>query len=263
MTWLKGLLTVVSLLAGVPDRRVFSVGTPMGRSQRQSGVGRPWQVTHARHARTRKLIVGDLHADSALWGKDLLRRNEWGQVDLPRLIEGGATLQMFTTVTKSPQGQNYEQNATDTADNITLLAMAQRWPAATLTAFLPGPCCKPIGCGKQRRKAPADPDHLSTELNQLLARRARGEAVVGALLGTEGSHALDGQLDNIDQLYDAGFRMMGLQHFFDNRLGGSLHGESQAGLTPFGEQAVRNMQKKGIMIDVAHSSEATVRDTFA
>ena len=56
--------------------------------------------------------------------------------------------------------------------------------------------------------------------------------------------------------------MMGLQHFFDNRLGGSLHGESQAGLTPFGEQAVRNMQKKGIMIDVAHSSEATVRDTL-
>ena len=42
----------------------------------------------------------------------------------------------------------------------------------------------------------------------------------------------------------------------------SLHGESQAGLTPFGEQAVRNMQKKDIVIDVAHSSEATVRDTL-
>ena len=56
--------------------------------------------------------------------------------------------------------------------------------------------------------------------------------------------------------------MMGLHHFFDNRLGGSLHGESQTGLTPFGELAVRNMQKKGIMIDVAHSSEATVRDTL-
>ena len=52
------------------------------------------------------------------------------------------------------------------------------------------------------------------------------------------------------------------QDFFDNRLGGSLHGESQAGLTPFGEQVVRSMQKKGIMIDVAHSSKATVRDTL-
>ena len=43
------------------------------------------------------------------------------------------------------------------------------------------------------------------ELNQLPARRSRGEAVVGAVLGIEGSHALDGHLDNIDRLYDAGF----------------------------------------------------------
>ena len=60
-----------------------------------------------------------------------MHRSEWGQIDLPRLIEGSATLQIFTTVTKSPQGQNYEENANDTADNIMLLAMAQRWPAAT------------------------------------------------------------------------------------------------------------------------------------
>ena len=92
----------------------------------------PTPQTRALHA---QLIVGDLHADSTLWGKDLLRRNEWGQVDLPRLIEGGATLQMFTTVTKSPQGRNYKQNATDRADNITLLAMAQRWPAATFDSL--------------------------------------------------------------------------------------------------------------------------------
>jgi microsomal dipeptidase-like Zn-dependent dipeptidase len=100
------------------------------------------------------------------------------------------------------------------------------------------------------------------ELRELLARRSRGDSIVGALLGTEGSHALDGRLENIDRLFAGGFRMMGLHHFFDNRLGGSLHGESQAGLTPFGEQAVRAMQDKGIVIDVAHSSEATVRDTL-
>ena len=50
--------------------------------------------------------------------------------------------------------------------------------------------------------------------------------------------------------------MMGLQHFFDNRLGGSLHGESQSGLTDFGKRAVRAMQARGILIDVAHSSES-------
>jgi len=56
--------------------------------------------------------------------------------------------------------------------------------------------------------------------------------------------------------------MVGLQHFFDNRLGGSLHGESQSGLTDFGKRAVRAMQARGILIDVAHSSEATVHDTL-
>ena len=211
----------------------------------------------------KQLIVGDLHADSALWGKDLLRRNTWGQVDLPRLIEGGATLQMFTTVTKSPRGQNYEQNATDTADNITLLAMAQRWPAETYDSLF----ARAMLQADRVTAAAAQHPQLTlitsqSELSQLLAQRRRGDAVVGALLGTEGSHALDGKLENIDRLYAAGFRMMGLQHFFDNRLGGSLHGESQSGLTPFGERAVHSMTEKGVMIDVAHSSEATVRDTL-
>ena len=264
MTWLKGLLTVLSLLAGLLVAVFFLLGPQWVDSNANQVLGDPGRVptpeTRALHA---QLIVGDLHADSALWGKDLLRRNEWGQVDLPRLIEGGATLQMFTTVTKSPQGQNYKQNATDTADNITLLAMAQRWPAATFDSLFARAM---LQAGRVQEAAAQSPQlsliTSQVELNQLLAWRARGKAVVGALLGTEGSHALDGQLDNIDELYDAGFRMMGLHHFFDNRLGGSLHGESQAGLTPFGKQAVLKMQEKGIMIDVAHSSEATVRDTL-
>ena len=170
---------------------------------------------------------------------------------------------MFTTVTKSPEGQNYEQNATDAADNITLLAMAQRWPAETYASLF----ARALFQAERVKQAAQQSEHLTlietrTGLNDLLNRRRGGANVVGALLGTEGSHALDGQLENIDRLYAAGFRMMGLQHFFDNRLGGSLHGESQTGLTAFGEEAVRTMHARGIMIDVAHSSEATVRDTL-
>ena len=263
MTWLRGLLIVVSMLAGASIAVVFLLGPQWvhrNTNQVSGDSGRaPTPETRALHT---QLIVGDLHADSALWGKDLLHRNKRGQVDLPHLIEGGASLQMFTSVTKSPQGQNYEKNATDTADNITLLAIAQRWPAATFDSLL----VRAMLQADRVWKAAAQSPHLTlitsqSEHSQLLAPRGRGEAVVGALLGTEGSHALDGQLDDIDLLCDAGFRMMGLHHFFDNGLAGSLHRESQGGLTPFGEQVVRNMQKKGIMIDVAHSSETTVRDT--
>ena len=57
--------------------------------------------------------------------------------------------------------------------------------------------------------------------------------------------------------------MMGLQHFFDNELGGSLHGVKKGGLSKFGEEAVRAMATKNIIIDVAHSSYDSVRDTLA
>ncbi|MFC6979239.1 dipeptidase [Microbulbifer taiwanensis] len=70
-------------------------------------------------------------------------------------------------------------------------------------------------------------------------------------------------MENIDRLYDAGYRVMGLQHFFDNALGGSLHGESGAGLSDFGRAAVQEMARRSIVIDVAHSSEQVVRDVLA
>ena len=264
MTWLKGLLTVVSLLSCALVAAFFLLGPQwVDRNANQVLGDRGRAPTPKTRALHEQLIVGDLHADSALWGKELLSRNDWGQVDLPRLVEGGAALQMFTTVTKSPKGQNYEQNASDTADNITLLALAQRWPAAAYDSLFARAM---VQAGRVQAAAEHSPQltliTTQAELRELLARRSRGDSIVGALLGTEGSHALDGRLDNIGSLFAAGFRMMGLHHFFDNRLGGSLHGESQAGLTPFGEQAVRAMQDKGIMIDVAHSSEATVRDTL-
>lgn len=264
MTWLKRLLTTLALLSCAAVAAFFLLGPRWVDSASNQVVGDPGRrPTPEALALHRQLIVGDLHADSALWGKDLLVRNNWGQVDVPRLVEGGSALQMFTTVTKSPEGQNYEQNATDASDNITLLAMAQRWPAETYTSLF----ARALFQAERVKRAVQQSEHLTlietrTGLNDLLDRRRRGDNVVGALLGTEGSHALDGQLENIDRLYAAGFRMMGLQHFFDNRLGGSLHGESQTGLTAFGEEAVRTMHARGIMIDVAHSSEATVRDTL-
>ena len=162
MTWLKRLLALVSLLSCALVAAFFLLGPQWVDRNSNQVLGDPGRApTSETRAFHEQLIVGDLHADSALWGKDLLHRNDWGQVDLPRLIEGGATLQMFTTVTKSPRGQNYEQNATDTADNITLLAMAQRWPAEPMTAFSPERCCKPTACKQRRAESATHDDHHS------------------------------------------------------------------------------------------------------
>jgi microsomal dipeptidase-like Zn-dependent dipeptidase len=100
------------------------------------------------------------------------------------------------------------------------------------------------------------------DLGIFLLNRSSNPTLVGGLIGTEGSHALDGDLDNIKNLYNNGFRMMSLHHFFDNKLGGSLHGTSGDGLTKFGQQAITKMLQLNIIIDVSHSSENVVRDVL-
>jgi membrane dipeptidase len=80
------------------------------------------------------LFIADLHSDSLLWKRDLLEESDFGHVDLPRLERGNVALQVFSATTKSPSGQNYEENTAD-SDNITLLAVAQLWPTRTWSSI--------------------------------------------------------------------------------------------------------------------------------
>ena len=79
--------------------------------------------------------IVDLHADTLLWSRDLLSRAGRGQVDLPRLQEGNVALQVFSSVTKTPRGQNYDSNGDD-SDNITPLVIAQLQPVRTWGSLL-------------------------------------------------------------------------------------------------------------------------------
>jgi microsomal dipeptidase-like Zn-dependent dipeptidase len=81
---------------------------------------------------------------------------------------------------------------------------------------------------------------------------------VAGLLGLEGAHVLQGKLANLDALFDAGFRLMGLTHFFDNEVAGSAHGVNQGGLTPLGRQVIPRMEALGMAVDLAHASAATL-----
>jgi membrane dipeptidase len=210
------------------------------------------------------LFIGDWHADSHLWNRDLSKRYKRGHVDIPRLQEGNVALQMFTTVTKSPRGQNYEKNETSASDNITALAVVQRWPIKTWSSLAERAIFQ---ANKVHKLAANDGDNFmliksQSDLNNFMQKRSINKSFVGGLIGTEGSHALDGDLENVKRLYDKGFRMMSLHHFFDNRLGGSLHGISGQGLTNFGEQVVLEIQNLDIILDVSHSSENVVKDVL-
>jgi membrane dipeptidase len=210
------------------------------------------------------LFIGDWHSDSLLWKRDLMDNHDYGHVDIPRLQQGNVALQMFTTVTKSPDGINYETNSSDASDNITKLALVNLWPTNTWSSLAERALFQGSKALELADKFPQQVSLITskTALSEFILQRKANPQLLGMLLGTEGSHALDGDLSNIQRLYDSGFRMMSLQHFFDNKLGGSLHGESGEGLTEFGREAVQKMQSLGIMLDVSHSSEQVVKDVL-
>lgn len=225
----------------------------------------PFVVSQEAQELHNSLIVGDWHADSALWNRDLKKTYDYGHADIPRLQAGNVALQMFTTVTKSPSGQNYDSNESGANDNITALAIVQRWPIKTWSSLFERAMYQ---ANKIKDLEKRDPENFMIiesqyDLGIFLLKRVNNPKMVGGLIGTEGSHALDGNLENIERLYENSFRMMSLQHFFDNKLGGSLHGTSGAGLTEFGKQAIDEMQRLDIIIDVSHSSENVVKDVLS
>ncbi len=226
----------------------------------------PWPVSPAARAMHERLIIGDWHANSLLWGRDLTERASRGQVDLPRLAEGNVAVQVFTTVTKSPSGLNYEQNSAAARDDITLLFLAQLRPLRAWLDLTQRALVQAEALAAAEEKAPGAVKIIRTraDLDAVLARRAAGEKVVGAILGAEGGHALSGEIGNLDKLHDAGFRLIGLTHFFDNELGASLHGEAGAekGLTDFGRAVVRTLVEKRMIIDLAHASPAVAREVL-
>ena len=226
-------------------------------------TGAVWPVGAEAKALHKQLTVIDLHSDTLMWKRDLLSESDQGHVDLKRLEAGNVALQVFSSVTKTPRGQNYEKNSGDT-DNITPLVIAQMQPVRTWNSLLERSLwhAEKLHDAQARSggrllivKTPAD-------LARLLADRAAGKRVTGALLSTEGGQNLEGKLANVERLHAAGFRMLGLAHFFDTELAGSMAGENKGGLTPLGAAVVKLAEKRGMIIDVAHSSPAAYADVL-
>lgn len=210
------------------------------------------------------LFVADLHADALLWNRDLLERGTYGHVDIPRLIAGGVALQAFTVVTKTPRHLNLERND-DRSDDITLLAMVQRWPVAVWFNLQ----ARALYQARKLHEVAARSRGRFTlilsvqDLQAYLARREREAGITAGFLGLEGAHALGGEFAGVDELYAAGFRMLGLTHFFDNEVGGSAHGLTQGGLTALGRRVVQRAEELGLLIDLAHAAPQLIEDVLA
>jgi membrane dipeptidase len=223
----------------------------------------PYNASAAAKELHKKLLIADLHADTLLWSRDLLKRSDYGHVDLPRLIEGNVALQAFTVVTKTPRDMNIENNTGNT-DNITLLAFAERWPFAAWTNLTERALYQARRLHDAAARSNGKLVILKTkdDVMKFLERRKTETDVVASFLGIEGAHALSGDVNNLDKLYNAGFRMIGIAHFFDNEMGGSAHGVAKGGLTEAGRKLVEMMQEKSMFIDLAHASPQVITDVL-
>ena len=223
----------------------------------------PYEIEIATAQLHQRLTVVDLHADTLLWNRDLLQRASHGHVDLPRLQEGNVALQVFGVVNGVPFPLSMDNNR-DGYDITATLAKWQGWPKETHTSRLQRALFQ---AEKLADRVTASNGALKMitscqELEAMLEARTRGEKTMGAMLSLEGAQALEGDPVNFELLFDAGFRMIGLVHLFDNEMAGSVHGQAKHGLTAEGRELVQRILARGAVIDLAHASSQTIADVL-
>lgn len=93
-------------------------------------------------------------------------------------------------------------------------------------------------------------------------RRAKENGQIAFIASLEAATAIENEVDRLDILYGLGIRSSGIAYSEANTLGSGLKEARDGGLTEFGRQAVRRMNKLGIAIDVSHSGDQTSLDTI-
>jgi membrane dipeptidase len=114
-----------------------------------------------------------------------------------------------------------------------------------------------------RRMIARYPDRLAPALTADDVDRSMRSGLVGSLLGVEGGHAIENSLGALRAYFDLGVRCMTLTHgktidWADSATDAARHG----GLTRFGEEVVREMNRLGMLVDLSHVSDETMEDAL-
>ncbi|RPE34442.1 dipeptidase [Kitasatospora cineracea] len=114
-----------------------------------------------------------------------------------------------------------------------------------------------------RTMAERHPGHLRLALTADEVEAARAEGRIASLMGAEGGHSINSSLATLRALYELGVRYLTLTHnsnvpWADSATDEPVHG----GLTAFGEEVVREMNRLGMLVDLSHVSADTMRDAL-
>jgi membrane dipeptidase len=118
-----------------------------------------------------------------------------------------------------------------------------------------------IDCVRQLiERYPAD---LRAALTAADMETARGEGRIASLMGAEGGHSIDNSLATLRGLYELGVRYMTLTHNDNIAWADSATDKpSVGGLSPFGHEVVREMNRLGMLVDLSHVAATTMRDAL-
>ena len=162
-----------------------------------------------------------------------------GQTDLPRLVESGITAQFLAAWVDAP----YAARRPDES-----FARALAYFDA-IDGFV----------GRH-------PDRLVLATDTAAIRRAKAEGRIAILVGVEGGHAIEGSLDKLRELRRRGARYLTLTWNNGNDWAGSsiaVDGTRAGGLTPFGRDVIRELDRLGMLVDLSHASDQTFADAIA
>jgi membrane dipeptidase len=215
-------------------------------------AGAPAKGDDALAARAKKLhsqsIVVDTHDDVpyALLDKpaDIGKKGATDHWDIPRAREGGVTAPFFAVYVPA----TFAETGGAARETLALIDLVQRTIAAHPKDLVPAASVAEI-------------------------RRAKADGKIAVLMGIEGGHAIEDSLGALREFHRLGVRYMTLTHVNSNHWADAtgpfsmpdfdpaaarLHG----GLTDFGRQVVREMNRVGMMVDISHVSDDTIRDVL-
>ena len=185
-----------------------------------------------------RAVVLDLHDDTTQMmvdeGYDLAERHDFGQVDLPRMREGhvaGVFLSIWTDAVRYTPTEAIRR-ALDQIDAV----------------------------ARDTTRHPREMA-LTTTADQVLQARKRGQIAI--LMGVEGGHMIDSDLAILRTYFRLGVRYMTLTHTEHTPWADTAsHPAAHSGLTDFGKQVVREMNRLGLMVDISHVSDKTFYDAL-
>jgi membrane dipeptidase len=197
----------------------------------------------------KKAILVDTHNDvlssQVLDGMDISHRNTIGQSDLDRWKEGGVDVQFFSVWTdKIPRNkEGFFKDANQEIDSLELLILRNY-------------------------------ERITLATNYREVKKAVRKNKLAALIGVEGGHMIEDDLNKLDSLYDRGMRYLTLTwnnstswatSAMDENSPPPLEGAEwrHKGLTDFGKQIVRHLNERGVIVDLSHVGEQTFYDAIS